>query len=176
MCSTSCGNDHSSQERATARYAPCALEQATAGRAAQRGSVPTSIALCCASGWYRHRNETRLLNGIDDAEYSCPDIVVEIVQHDGARRLAVLALKASSSASYLATNFSQLFVAPAATRRTFPSMRKTAGIPRGEPAIACDWTWCWKAVTSSRVLGDRVSEHATSQSRGGTSRRSLRCQ
>jgi len=80
------------------------------------------MAFCCASGGYRYRNETRLLNGIDDAEYSCPDIVVEIVQHDGARRLALLALKASSSASYLATNFSQLFVAPSGTRRTFPSM------------------------------------------------------
>lgn len=45
---------------------------------------------------------------IGDAGYSRPDIVVEIVQQDGARRLVVLELKASSSASYLATGFSQL--------------------------------------------------------------------
>lgn len=46
--------------------------------------------------------------GIRDAGYSRPDIVVEIVQQDGTQRLVVLELKASSSASYLASGFSQL--------------------------------------------------------------------
>lgn len=45
---------------------------------------------------------------IGDAGYSRPDIIVEILRDGVSRRLIVLELKASGSASYLATGFAQL--------------------------------------------------------------------
>lgn len=46
--------------------------------------------------------------GVGDVGYSRPDIIIEIIEGGRASRLFVLELKASSSATYLASGFSQL--------------------------------------------------------------------
>jgi hypothetical protein len=125
-------------------------------------------------GWPPSSGHSELLDavthyGLSDGGHSRPDVIIEFIENKATSRLIVLELKASSSASYVATGFAQLLSylreRPALT--TEPQSGWLVAPHLGRPARQAEGRALW--LVSADEVAEAVASTALSGSPSTTS-------